>query len=216
MGLGFHQTTIIGNLGDDPGNRLKYINTQDGEKAVITIGVAVTDYNDNTEWYDCTFWGKRAETLLQFAAKGSRIFLQAQKRTRSYEAQDGTQRKATEWVVNEMNILTFAGDNQPETTGTTQTTRQPSPQSSTSRRPAQGSSRSGGSSPSRQSAGSNRSNPTGRSAPQAPSHRGGQQSYARRGPAAPPPVEDYGSPEEALWADDEYDAPASAGEDFQE
>lgn len=63
--------TIAGGIGRDAELRT----TQNGDK-VAGFSVAVDDgvgQNKSTIWFDVSIWGKRAEALVQYLTKGSRV-----------------------------------------------------------------------------------------------------------------------------------------------
>jgi single-strand DNA-binding protein len=99
---------LIGNLTRDP--ELRY--TPQGT-AVCTMGLAtnrtwVTDSGEKreeTEWHRIVAWNKLAELCSQLLFKGRRIYVEGRLQTRQWTAQDGTQRQATEIVIEDMIIL---------------------------------------------------------------------------------------------------------------
>lgn len=123
MAKGFQKMTIIGNLGAEPSEKLKVIKTANGDQAVLTVGVAVTDRQNNTEWFNCTFWGGLAEALAQYAGKGSTVHVEARRRTTKKETDEGT-RFFEEYTVSEMSILTYKGS---ETSAEEEEYAQPAP-----------------------------------------------------------------------------------------
>ena len=76
------QITLAGNIGKDAELR----QTQSGDP-VCSFNVAVTDPRDkeNTTWFTCTLWGKRAQALSQYLTKGSKLALTGDLSTREYE-----------------------------------------------------------------------------------------------------------------------------------
>jgi single-strand DNA-binding protein len=108
------QITIAGNLTRDP--ELRY--TQGGQ-AVASFSVATTprSYNRDTKEYvdgeaiftNCTLWGKPAENLAASLAKGARVVVAGQLKSRTYQTREGDTKTATELVVDEMGAsLMFA------------------------------------------------------------------------------------------------------------
>jgi len=106
MAEGLNKAMLIGNLGQDP--ELRY--TQGG-KAVLNMRLATSEsYQDpdgnrkeRTDWHSVVLWGKRAEALSKFLAKGARIFVEGSIRTSSFEGRDGQKRWKTE--VNARNVI---------------------------------------------------------------------------------------------------------------
>lgn len=98
------QTLIIaGNVGKDAELRT----TQSGEK-VLNFSLAVDNgkSKDGTKrdptWFDCSIWGKRAESLNGFIKKGSKLTLQGRPGARAHDGKAYLQ-----ITVNE---LTFQGE----------------------------------------------------------------------------------------------------------
>lgn len=99
---------FIGNLGEDP--NIRYL--QDG-KAVASISIGVSDdYKDKngnmvqqTNWVRVTAFGRLAEIMGEYLKKGSKIYVSGKQVTRKYQAQDGSDRYATEINASEMQML---------------------------------------------------------------------------------------------------------------
>lgn len=74
--------TIAGNIGKAAELR----QTQNGD-AVASFNVAVNDKRDKdqTYWFTCTLWGKRAQALSQYLTKGQKVTVQGDLTTREYE-----------------------------------------------------------------------------------------------------------------------------------
>ncbi len=104
----WNRVELIGNLTRDP--ELRY--TPNGA-AVVTFGMAtnrtyVTDgeKKEEVDFHKLVAWNKLAELCNQLLKKGMRVFVSGRLQTRSWEAQDGTQRQSTEIVLEDMIILT--------------------------------------------------------------------------------------------------------------
>lgn len=68
--------TVSGNLGKDS----EFRTTQNGDK-VLSFSVGVKQgYGDraSTNWFRCSVWGKRAETLGQYLLKGVKVVAQGE------------------------------------------------------------------------------------------------------------------------------------------
>jgi single-strand DNA-binding protein len=108
MSEGLNRVMLLGNLGADP--QLRY--TQGGT-AVLTIRMATTetyfDQNkvkkEKTEWHSATLFGKRAESLSKFIAKGSRVFVEGGLHTSSWEDNQGNKRYKTEVNISRIIML---------------------------------------------------------------------------------------------------------------
>ena len=70
-----NEITIHGYLGRDP--ELKdYTNAKGEAGKLVKLSVGVSeDMGDKTEWFDVTFFGKRAEVIDKFFNKGSQILV---------------------------------------------------------------------------------------------------------------------------------------------
>jgi len=103
-----NKVQLIGNLTRDP--ELRY--TPQGT-AVCTIGLATNrtwvvengEKREETEWHRIVAWNKLAELCSQLLFKGRRIYVEGRLQTRQWTGQDGTQRQATEIVIEDMIVL---------------------------------------------------------------------------------------------------------------
>lgn len=106
MADGLNKVMLLGNLGADPELRVT-----SGGQSVLKLRVATSESyldknkvrQERTEWHSVVIWGKRAEALGKFLAKGSRLFVEGGIRTTSYDDKDGNKRYKTE--VNATNII---------------------------------------------------------------------------------------------------------------
>jgi single-strand DNA-binding protein len=102
MADGLNRVMLLGNLGADPELKM----TSSGQ-AVLKMRLATTESyldrnkvrQEKTEWHSVVLWGKRAEALSKFLAKGSRLFIEGGLRTSSYDDRDGNKRYKTEVVA---------------------------------------------------------------------------------------------------------------------
>tara|TARA_B100000989_G_C19504580_1_gene455885 strand:+ start:727 stop:1167 length:441 start_codon:yes stop_codon:yes gene_type:complete len=109
-----NKVMIIGNLGSEP-DELRY--TPNGV-AVTNLSVA-TSYNfkdsqgENqlkTEWHRVVFFNRLAEIACQYLAKGSKVFLEGQLRTRKWQDKNGQERYTTEIIGNDLRMLDKKGE----------------------------------------------------------------------------------------------------------
>lgn len=108
MARSLNRAQLIGNLTRDP--ELRY--TPNGV-AVCSFGVATNrnwktetgEKKDEAEFHNIVAWNKLAELCSQFLVKGSKVFVEGRLATRSWNAQDGTQRTRTEIVISDMILL---------------------------------------------------------------------------------------------------------------
>lgn len=56
--------------------------------------------NREADFFDVVVWNKQAEVVCQYMTKGRLVLVQGRLQNRTYEAQDGSRRKATEIVAN--------------------------------------------------------------------------------------------------------------------
>jgi len=108
-----NQCQFIGNLGRDPETRT----FQNGNK-VANLRIAVTEkwkdknsgeLREKTEWHRVVVWGKQAENVSQYLAKGRAALVEGRLQTRKWQGQDGQDRYTTEIVGNEMQMLDSRG-----------------------------------------------------------------------------------------------------------
>ena len=111
MASGVNKVILIGNLGRDP--EVRY--TQSGA-AVSNLRVAVTEKSkegeewvDKTEWVDVVCFGRTAENVGQYLAKGRQIYAEGRLQTRKWTDRDGNDRWSTEVVANRIVFLGSQG-----------------------------------------------------------------------------------------------------------
>ena len=76
--------TISGNLGRDP-----ELKTTD-QSQVASFSVGVRTGKDETTWVNCSVWGKRADTVMTYFKRGSKVTLTGSGKLRTYVTKDGT------------------------------------------------------------------------------------------------------------------------------
>ena len=99
---------LIGHVGQDP----EIKNLEAGKKlANISIATNEVYYRENgdkvekTEWHRVTAWGKVADIIEKYVAKGKEIAIEGKLTHRSYDDKDGNKRYVTEIVANEILLL---------------------------------------------------------------------------------------------------------------
>ena len=105
--MSLNTCTISGNLGKAA--ELRYTNSQ---LAVVSFSVAVNErrkqadgsYQDKVNWLDCTMFGKRAEALQPYLAKGTKLSLTGHLHKSTYE-RDGKQYSRVEIIVDEVELM---------------------------------------------------------------------------------------------------------------
>ena len=103
-----HKLTLIGNLGRDP--EMRYL--PNGE-AVTTFSVASNrkyktsagDQREETDWFNCSAWGKLADLANQYLEQGSQVYLEGRVKVRSYAKKDGTTAYSLDVNVDSLQFL---------------------------------------------------------------------------------------------------------------
>lgn len=104
--------------------------TKDIELTTTNSGLSVTKFSlavnrrfkseneeTNADFFNCVAWRGLAENIAKFCHKGSKVCVVGELQNRSWEADDGTKRYATEIIVNECEFLdSKKNDEQTETT----------------------------------------------------------------------------------------------------
>ena len=106
--MSINRVIISGNLTRDPELR----RTQSG-MAIMSFGVAVNDrrrnqqtgeWEDYANFVDCTMFGNRAESLLNFLSKGTKVAIEGKLRWSQWE-RDGQKRSKLEVIVDELEFM---------------------------------------------------------------------------------------------------------------
>lgn len=96
--------TLVGRPGKEPEAKL----TPNGNK-VVTISLGVDrrgkDNKKETDWIDCQAWGKTADFVEGYVKKGERVGIVGSLQTRTWEAQDGSNRKAYFVVIDKVELM---------------------------------------------------------------------------------------------------------------
>jgi single-strand DNA-binding protein len=108
MARSLNRVQLIGNLTRDP--ELRY--TPSGA-AVCSFSIATNrnwttdtgEKKEQVEFHRIVSWNKLAELCSQFLTKGRKVFVEGRLTTRSWTAQDGTQKQTTEIIINDMILL---------------------------------------------------------------------------------------------------------------
>ncbi len=112
--MSINRVVISGNLTRDPELR----STASG-MAVLNLGVAVNDRRKNQqtgEWeeypnfVDCTIFGARAEALVQYLSKGTKVAIEGKLRYSTWENQQGEKRSKLEVVVDDLEFMSSRGE----------------------------------------------------------------------------------------------------------
>jgi len=106
--MGVNKAILVGHLGRDP--ELRY--TPNG-RAVATFSLATTERwtsqdgqkNESTTWHNIVVWGKQAEIMKEYLAKGRQVYIEGRIQNRSYDDKDGNKRYISEVVVQNFQFL---------------------------------------------------------------------------------------------------------------
>ncbi len=103
-----NKVQLIGNLGQDP----EIVNLDNGRKlAKFPLATNETYRNKNgekvtdTQWHNIVAWGKTAEIVENYLAKGKEVAIEGKLTSRSYETKSGDKRYITEIQCNELLML---------------------------------------------------------------------------------------------------------------
>jgi single-strand DNA-binding protein len=105
-----NKVILLGNLIRDP--ELRYT---EHNKAVCSFGMATNRVRrgttetgkkwDEPEYHRLVAWEKLAEFCSTYLRKGRKVYVEGQLHTRSYTAKDGTEKRATEIMVDDLALL---------------------------------------------------------------------------------------------------------------
>lgn len=100
---------LIGNLTRDPNLRYTPSNT-----AVCSFGIATNrswapsdggEKQERVEYHNIVAWSKLADICGQLLHKGDKVYVEGRLQTRDWKGEDGTERKTTEIVIDNMILL---------------------------------------------------------------------------------------------------------------
>ncbi len=102
MAGSYNRIILVGNLTRDP--EIRY--TQSG-KAVTKFTLAVNNprNKEETTFVDIVAWDRLGETCNTYLKKGSNTLVEGRLVIRNYDDKDGNKRKATEIVIDNMQML---------------------------------------------------------------------------------------------------------------
>lgn len=103
-----NKVQLIGNLGQDP----EIVNMDNGSKlAKFSIATSESYKNaqgekvEDVQWHNVVTWGKTAEIVENYLAKGKQVAVEGKLTHRSYETKEGEKRYITEVRCNELLML---------------------------------------------------------------------------------------------------------------
>ena len=103
-----NKVILLGNLGQDP--EIRYLASGD---AVANVSLATSEKfkdktgvtKETTEWSRLVFYGRLAEIVDAYVAKGSQIYVEGKLKTDKYTGKDGIERYVTKVVCNHLVML---------------------------------------------------------------------------------------------------------------
>ncbi len=103
-----NQVQLIGNLGKDV-----QLLSLDGGRKLAKFTLATNSFYKNkegekvqeTQWHNCTVWGKKAETMEQMLRKGSEVIVHGKLTYTNYVDKEGIKRYNSEIVVQDFMTL---------------------------------------------------------------------------------------------------------------
>jgi len=99
----YNKIILVGNVTRDP--EIRYVASGTG---VTKFAIAVnrkTKTGDETTYVDIAAWDKLADTCNTYLKKGMSVLVEGRLVIRSYDDKDGQKRKATEVVIDNMQML---------------------------------------------------------------------------------------------------------------
>lgn len=105
MAGSFNKVILVGRLVRDP--EIRYVGSGAGvTKFSIAVNPNKRDAKpEDTLFVDIVAWDKLAETCNSYLKKGMNVLVEGRLVIRSYDDKDGNKRKATEVVINTMQML---------------------------------------------------------------------------------------------------------------
>ena len=105
--MNLNKVMLVGRLTRD----VEVRNTPSGQ-TVASISIATNRFwkdkngqrQDQTEFHNIVLWGRLAEIAGQYLSKGQECYIEGRLQTRKYTAKDGTERRATEIVAENMQL----------------------------------------------------------------------------------------------------------------
>jgi len=105
--MNVNKVFLVGRLTRDP-----EIRTTSSGQSVASISIATNRFwkdkngqrQDKTEYHNIVLWGRLAEITGQYLVKGQETFIEGRMETRKYTAKDGTERRVTEVIAENMQL----------------------------------------------------------------------------------------------------------------
>ncbi|MEK7181635.1 MAG: single-stranded DNA-binding protein [Patescibacteria group bacterium] len=105
--MNVNKVILVGRLTRDP-----EIRTTPGGQSVATLSMATNSFwtdkagsrQERTEFHNVVLWGRLAEVASQYLTKGQECFIEGRMQTRQYTAKDGSERRVTEVIGENMQL----------------------------------------------------------------------------------------------------------------
>ncbi len=94
-----NKVILIGNLGRDPEVRYTQNSTAVANFTLATNEVwtdKAGERQERTEWHRIVVWGKQAEIVREYLAKGRQVYVEGSLQTRQWDDREGNKRTTTE------------------------------------------------------------------------------------------------------------------------
>ena len=115
MARGVNKVILLGNVGRDPETRYGQNGTAVTRFSIATSEIwkdrSSGEQQERTEWHNIVCFARLAEVAGEFLKKGSKVYIEGQLRTSSWE-QDGQKKYRTEVNARELQMLDSKGHNE--------------------------------------------------------------------------------------------------------
>ena len=108
---------IIGNLGRDPEMRYSASGTPMTSFSIASnrrYTTAAGEQREETEWFNCTAFGRLADTCNQYLTRGQQVYVEGRLSSSQYTRRDGAPGFSLNVAVTEMQMLGRRGDQMDE------------------------------------------------------------------------------------------------------
>lgn len=103
---GLNKVQIIGNLGRDPEVKVTASTSICNFSVAVTErGKVGTEWQDVTEWFRVVCFGKTADVVSTYCAKGKQVYVEGRLQTRKYKDKEGNEKSSTELVADKVVLL---------------------------------------------------------------------------------------------------------------
>lgn len=102
-----NRVTLLGNVGNDP--EIKHF--EKTSKATFSLATSKQwkdksgEKKEATEWHNLEVWGPLAKAIEQYVKRGTRLYVEGELRTDSWEANDGQKRYRTIINVRDFSMM---------------------------------------------------------------------------------------------------------------